>query len=69
MNYRMVARTLGLMLIILALCMLPMFVVGIYYRDDKSLTALMLVCMLMLAGGGILRSVEKRKGNLRIREG
>ena len=41
MNYRMVARTLGMMLVILALCMIPMFIVGIYYRDDKSTTALM----------------------------
>ena len=69
MNYRMVARTVGMMLMILALCMLPMFIVGFYYHDIRSTTALMLVFITMLFSGLCLRSVEKKKGTLRIREG
>ena len=69
MNYRVVARTLGMMLVILSLCMIPMFVVGIYYHDERSTTSLMLVCIVMLFSGLILRNVEKKKEVVRIREG
>ena len=69
MNYRVVVRTLGMMLIIVGTCMTPMYIVGIYYHDDASLTAIMLVSMCMVMTGMILRSVEKRNETLRIREG
>ncbi len=69
MNYRIVARTLGTMLIILAFCMIPSIIVGMYYRDIKSVDAFSAAFILMVIIALILRNVEKKTGSVHIREG
>ena len=69
LNYRIVARTLGTMFIILACCMLPSAVVSIYYRDEISLSSFLLVTFLMIIIGISLKTIEKKNELVRLREG
>lgn len=69
MNYRIVARTLGTMFLIIACCMLPSIAVALYYQDDVSLSSFLLVSFSMFVIGIFLKTIPKRNAQIRIREG
>ena len=69
MNYRVVARTLGTMFLIIACCMIPSAAVAIIYRDHASLTSFLIVICTMMIIGLFLKTIPKKNAPIRIREG
>lgn len=69
MNYRIVARTLGTMLIITACCMIPSAIVSLFFKDDISLSAFLLIGFIMATVGISLKTIRKPTAQIRLREG
>jgi len=69
LNYRIVARTLGTMFLIIACCMIPSAIVAIYCKDDLSLSSFLLVSFIMTVIGIILKTIPKSNAAIRVREG
>jgi len=69
LNYRIIARTLGTMLLIISCCMIPSALVALLYRDDVSLSSFMLVGFIMSVSGISLKTIRPPKEQIRLREG
>lgn len=69
MNYRMVLRTLGSVLLILAACMVPALFVALIYQDINSFSSLSLSCVIVAITGLVLRQIYVRNTSIKLREG
>lgn len=69
MNYRLIARTIGSILIIVGFCIIPSAIVAIYFKDDESLCGLLITAFFMWTIGLALKTIEKKNDQIRTRDG
>jgi len=68
MNFRMIFKTLGFLLIVEAACMLPSVFVSLIYRQD-DFSAFIITIVILLAFGVALYSIKPRNLNIYSRDG
>lgn len=69
MNFRLIARTIGSILIIVGFCLIPSALVAIYFKDDVSLCAFSLTAFFMWETGIALKTINKKSDQIRTRDG
>ena len=69
MNYPLVFRTIGLILLILAVSMAPSAVVGLIYNEMAAVSAFLLVIFLLTLAGITIRQFKAKSHALHVREG
>lgn len=68
MNYRAIAKSLGMLLCVEAVCMVPPLAVSLIYRQDDWLAFLLSIASLLVLGFG-LRLIRQRSANIYARDG
>ncbi|HHW32150.1 MAG TPA: TrkH family potassium uptake protein [Clostridiaceae bacterium] len=69
MNYGIIAKAIGSLLIVEAVLMLPPFFIAGYYDGQHEVKAFALSIILTAVAGFLITRVPKRSSNIRIREG
>lgn len=69
MNYRLVVRTLGIILLIISASMIPSIIVSIIYKEESCMMAFSITAILLFLAGICLRSILPRTQSLKLREG
>ncbi len=68
MNYRAIAKSLGMLLCVEAVCMVPPLAVSLIYRQGDWLAFLISIALLLAVGFG-LRLIRQRNANIYARDG